>query len=73
MSFMPEYTFVGFLISCIIGLSIFVRYLVAKVIKITERNAEAFVSLTSALNNNTLAIKENTEVVRELQLIINKQ
>lgn len=46
---MEQYTFIGFLITCVFGLSIFCKYLVSKIIKITETNTEAFKELKHAI------------------------
>lgn len=55
---MEQYTFLGFLITCVLGLALYAKYLVSKIIKITETNTSAFQELKHAVLNNTEAIRD---------------
>lgn len=63
-----QYTFIGFLITCVFGLSLYAKYLVSKIIKITETNTSAFQELKHAVVNNTDAVKD----LRQTLTLINK-
>lgn len=65
---MEQYTFLGFLITCVFALSLFIRYLVGKIIKITETNTSAFHELKHAVANNTTAVND----LKQTLTLINK-
>lgn len=65
---MEQYTFLGFLVTCVLGLALYAKYLVSKIIKITETNTSAFQELKHAVTNNTDAVKD----LRQTLTLINK-
>lgn len=72
---MEQYTFIGFLITCVFGLSLFAKYLVSKIIKLTADCHEAMIDVKNAVRDNSEAVKANSQAVQQLReaiLTINK-
>lgn len=71
---MENYTFVGFLITCVLGLSVFVSWLVKKIIHITtealKENSNAMKDLKFAIHENSKSIESNIEAVKDLRQTI---
>lgn len=61
---MQDYTFIGFLITCVLGLASFCVFLVKKVIAITKENTEAFKDLKHAIYSNTTAVNDLKSIIR---------
>lgn len=74
---MEQYTQIGFLISCVLGLSSFAWWLISKVIKITsetiKENTTAYQELKFAIKELRTTIKDNVQATKELrETLINK-
>lgn len=60
---MEHYTFIGFLVSCVIALAGFSRWLVVKLLSVIKENTEAFRELKNAIYNNTQATSELKQTI----------
>lgn len=63
-------TFIGFLITCVIGLASFVVWLVKKIIYLTDDCSATMKDVRNAVANNTSAIEDNSIALRELRTTI---
>lgn len=67
---MENYTFIGFLITCVLGLSGFATWLVKKVINITNENVQAFKDFKFAIHELKVSVDHNTDATKELKQTI---
>lgn len=65
-----DYSFIGFLTLCVLGLSSFIVYLVKKIINLTKDCHEAMRDVKNAVTNNTKAYEDNASAIRELRTTI---
>ena len=61
-----DYSFIGFLVTCVIALAAYCKYLVGKIIKITETNTVAFKELQHAVSNNTDVTKDLKQAIQNI-------
>lgn len=66
-----QYTYIGFLITCVVSLSGFSVWLVKKVIKITETNTETYKDLKNSIEKLDISLDNNTEAIKELKYSLN--
>lgn len=64
---MEQYSFIGFLITCVLGLSGFIVWLVKKLIVLIKECTESMKDLKNAVYNNTTAAVDNAESLKELK------
>lgn len=67
---MENYTFIGFLITCVFGMSSIIMWLVKKVINITKENTEAFKDFRHSINSLENALDNNTDAIKDLRQTI---